>query len=134
VARLVVLDAGVLIALLDSRDLHHTWALDVFRDTLEDQLALSSLTYAEVLVHPSRAGMLEQVSEGLVGLRLDIHALSAGDAKSLALLRAQTGLRMPDVVCLELATRLSANLATTDNRLASEAARQSVPVIAPRSR
>ncbi len=51
---LTVVDSGVVIALLDGRDVHHTASLQEVRRTLSagEHLVLPMSAYAEVLVHP----------------------------------------------------------------------------------
>jgi len=130
-AGVVVLDAGVLIALYDSTDHHHPWALELFTHTLGDDLALSSLTMAEVMVHPIRAGMLTQFDAGISGLNLTVHAIDHDHARQISQIRASTTLKRPAAVVLQLALRLGGTLATTDQALATEAIRQSLRVLAP---
>jgi predicted nucleic acid-binding protein len=130
-AGVVVLDASALIALHDSHDRHHTWARGMFLDTIDATLAMSVLTYAEVLVHPTRAGKVAEFEQNIAGLGIEIVTVRAEDAPALAHLRASTSLKMPDVIVLHLATRLGASLATTDRELAGEAALLEVTVLEP---
>jgi predicted nucleic acid-binding protein len=130
-AGVVVLDASALIALHDSKDRHHTWARGMFLDSLDAALAMSVLTYAEVLVHPTRAGKVAEFEQNIVGLGIEIVAVGAEDAPALAHLRASTSLKMPDVIVLHLAAGLGASLATTDRVLASEAALLGLTVLEP---
>ena len=132
-AGLVVLDASALIALHDSEDRHHTWARGMFLDTIDATLAMSVLTYAEVLVHPTRAGKVAEFERNIAGLGIEIVTVAADDGPALAHLRASTSLKMPDVIVLHLATGLGASLATTDRELAGEAALRGVSVLEPQS-
>jgi len=132
-AGLVVLDASALVALHDSEDRHHTWARGMFLDTIDATLAMSVLTYAEVLVHPTRAGKVAEFEQNIAGLDIEIVTVAADDGPALALLRASTSLKMPDVIALHLAAGLGASLATTDRGLATEAARSGVAVLEPRN-
>ena len=130
-AGVVVLDASALIALYDSNDPHHSWARGMFVDTIAASLVMSVLTYAEVLVHPTRAGKVEEFERNIDGLGIEIVTAGAEDASTLALLRASTSLKMPDAIVLHLATRLGASLATTDRGLAAEASRRGIVVFEP---
>jgi predicted nucleic acid-binding protein len=132
-ADVVVLDAGTLIALYDSRDAHHEWAVDLFVSTARFTLAMSALTYAEVMVHPARAGRLGDFVTGVSGLQLDIRPVEAGDAEAIAQLRDTTGLKMPDVCLLHCALPSSAILATTDSELARVARDLGITVTLPGS-
>ena len=130
-AGVVVLDASALIALHDSEDRHNTWARGMFLDSLDAALAMSVLTYAEVLVHPTRAGKVAEFEQNIAGLGIEIVAVGAEDAPALAHLRASTSLKMPDVIVLHLAVGLGASLATTDRVLAGEAALLGLTVSEP---
>ncbi len=130
-AGVVVLDASALIALHDSEDRHNTWARGMFLDSLDAALAMSVLTYAEVLVHPTRAGKVAEFEQNIAGLGIEIVAVGAEDAPALAHLRASTSLTMPDVIVLHLAVGLGASLATTDRVLAGEAALLGLTVLEP---
>ena len=133
-AGLVVLDAGVLIALLDSTDAHHDWALGLFNETLSDEWTMSALTYAEVMVYPQQAGRLREFKKSVAGLNLDIRGMDGEDAETLASLRAQTGLKMPDAVVVNLAATSAANLATTDKTVAQQAMKHGLHVLSPSRR
>jgi predicted nucleic acid-binding protein len=130
-AGVVVLDASALIALHDSEDRHHTWARGMFLDTIDATLAMSVLTYAEVLVHPTRAGKVVEFEQNIAGLGIEIVTVGAEDAPALALLRESTSLKMPVVIVLHLAAGLGASLATTDRELAGEAALLGLTVLEP---
>jgi predicted nucleic acid-binding protein len=130
-AGVVVLDASALIALHDSHDRHHTWARGIFLETIDAALSMSVLTYAEVLVHPTRAGKVAEFERNIAGLGIEIVTVGAEDAPALAHLRESTSLKMPDVIVLHLAAGLGASLATTDRELAGEAALRGVTVLEP---
>ena len=132
-AGVVVLDASALIALHDSEDRHHTWARGMFLETIDATLLMSVLTYAEVLVHPTRAGKVAEFERNIAGLGIEIVTVAADDGPALAHLRASTSLKMPDVIVLHLAAGLGASLATTDRELAGEAALRGVSVLEPQA-
>jgi predicted nucleic acid-binding protein len=127
-AGVVVLDASALIALYDSQDKHHPWALQMFIDTIQLELAMPALTYAEVLVHPIRAGKRSKFEKSIRGLGISFHGLAPEDALELAELRVKTNLKMPDVVVLHRALSLNAAIATTDKNLAEQARKLSLEV------
>jgi len=131
VAGVIVLDAGALIALLNDRDTHHQWALQMFIDTVAEDLAISALNLAEALVHPTKAGRYREFMESIHGLGLEVQGLDHSDVSSLANLRAESGLRMPDSVALHVALRSDSALATTDVALAKAALGASLRVIQP---
>ena len=131
-AHLVVVDAGTLIALLDENDKHHRWAFGMFQATLGYGLVMPALTYAEVLVHPTRAGRANTFENNIAGLGLDIRPILDSDTRGIAQIRAKTSLKMPDAIVLKLALDEQATLATTDNMLANGAETRGLKVLAPR--
>jgi predicted nucleic acid-binding protein len=128
-AGLVVLDAGVLIALLDSEDHHHAWALRLFERTLSDELAISALTLVEVGVHPHRASRVGEFQDSVAGLNLTVRGVDPDEVAALSALRARTTLKMSDAVVLNLAIRTHASLAATDQALASQGAKEGIRVL-----
>jgi len=119
----IVLDASVLIAHLDSTDAHHDDARRVLHSAAGQDLAASVLTVAEVTVGPARDRRGHVVDEVLDALHITRVPLRPDDAATLADLRATTGLRMPDCCVLHAAQTVGGAVATFDQRLA-DAARQ----------
>jgi predicted nucleic acid-binding protein len=117
----IVLDASALIALLDSRDAHHTSAREVLGAHVEEDLALSVLTLAEVLVGPTVAGVAGAVRAAVDDLEIRTLPLPADQASRLAELRVATRLAMPDCCVLLAALDTQAQLVTFDARLAAAA-------------
>jgi hypothetical protein len=130
-ARVTVLDASALIALCSTEDDHHRWALDMFSITQGSDLMISALTYAEFLVGPKRQKKLQQVLDGTSQLGLEITTLDNLNAISLAEVRANSNLRLPDAVVLQTALEHSGAIATTDKRLANAARELNLPVYQP---
>lgn len=128
----IVLDASVLIALVDGRDGHHHWARQFFRNTLEHDLLMSVVSYAEVCVQPFAAGRQRDFERSIGGLGLEVIGLDGDDAAPLARLRAETRLRMPDAIVLGTAIAETADVATCDTRLARAAEARGVRCWSPR--
>ena len=109
---IVVLDANVVIALLDARDAHHAAAVTAVGQARREALVLPVSAYAEVLVDPWRRG---QEAVGIVrrfvtDLGIRIEPLTVDVAERAARLRADHAtLRLPDALVL----------ATTDTRAAT---------------
>ena len=118
---MIVLDANVLIAHLDASDALHTSAERLLRDVVDHELAASPVTLAQVLTGPARAGLLARAESALDELGVIPLPLTADAPRRLALLRAETGLRMPDCCVVLAAEQSHAALATFDQRLASAA-------------
>jgi predicted nucleic acid-binding protein len=118
---LIVLDAGVLIGVLDRSDVHHGAATEALRRTEEslDRLVLPASALAEILVGPSRRGpeAVAIVDGLLVTLAIDLVAIDQAIARQAAVLRAETRLRLPDALVVASAIVLRADrLLSTDGR------------------
>lgn len=123
---IVVLDTSVLIAFFDGDDAHHTDAHRLLAGVAGDDLVISSMTLAELLVGPARQGgdALASTLDALTRLAIREAQLPEDVAVRLAGLRASTRLKMPDC-CVVLAAKTAEadSVATFDERLA-RAARQ----------
>jgi predicted nucleic acid-binding protein len=118
----IVLDASALIAQLDRTDVHHQRTRDLLLNSSDQELGASVITLAEALVSPAHAGRLDEAQNALHELAVKPIELGADSAPSLALLRAETGLRMPDCCVLHAATKTGADtIATFDDKLARAA-------------
>jgi predicted nucleic acid-binding protein len=117
----IVLDASVLIAHLESTDVHHQRATQLLLSAAADQLAISPITMAEVLVGPARAHQMERVVGIMRELEVTTVPLTEDSPVRLANLRATTRLRLPDCCVLLAAEAAGATIATFDNRLAEAA-------------
>ena len=120
---LTVLDAGVLIAVLDGGDVHHPAAEDALREAFAagDDLVIPASAYAECLVGPLRRGpeAAAIVDDLLDALPARVAPISRGIARAAAELRARHGrvLRLPDALVVATALDLRADrLLTTDAR------------------
>ncbi|MEO7119365.1 MAG: type II toxin-antitoxin system VapC family toxin [Candidatus Limnocylindrales bacterium] len=119
---LTVLDAGVLIALLDANDGHHAASIGALQRCREraDDFVLPMSAYAEILVAPSRGGLKAvAIVDGFVdALPAVVEPITRPIAARAAALRAQSPtLRLPDALVLATALVLRADrLLTTDRR------------------
>ena len=118
---LTVLDAGVVIALLDASDRHHAEARRALEQALlaADELVLPVSAYAEALVGPMRRGAAEAaIVDALVdALPARVEPASRLIAQRAAQLRARfgVGLRLPDALVIATALHLGADrIITTD--------------------
>jgi predicted nucleic acid-binding protein len=119
---MIVVDASVLLAHLDSDDASHARAEASLLGAAEHPLAASALTLAEVLVGPARAGHLELAKAQLAALEIKEIPVAAGSADRLARLQVETGLKLPDCCVLLAALITSADgLLTFDQKLAKTA-------------
>ena len=115
---MIVLDASVLIAHLDSHDLHHEKAVALLNANPAEELSASVLTIAEVLVGPARAGVLDRALTALEQLGLTGVEITENAATRLALLSAETGMKIPDCCVVLAAEESGAGLGTFDLQLA----------------
>lgn len=118
---MIVVDASVLIAYLDSEDVHHDRAEALLANEIDDDLAISSLSLAEVLVVPARERRLDVVRRALADLDLVELPFPTDAAVKLAQLRADSNLKMPDCCVLLAAEEEQARLASFDERLLNAA-------------
>ena len=125
---MIVLDASVLIAHLDERDAHHDRASRLLGGTGAQPLGASTITLAETLVAPTRAGRLEDVIAALN--RLGVAELPLGDeaAAKLAQLRADVGSKLPDCCVLLAAQEHGGTVASFDSALLAAADGLGLPV------
>ncbi len=127
---MMVIDASVLIAYLDSNDAHHTRAEGLLAREIDDDFAANTLTLAEVLVMPARERRIETAREALEGLEVTELAFPGDAALKLAQLRAGTTLKMPDCCVLLAAEEVRARVATFDARLRASAEDRGLVVVA----
>ncbi len=121
---LTVLDAGVLIAILEQTDAHHGSARRAVAEARSrgDRLVLPAAAYAEVLVNPSQRGAeaVATVDAFVDALPAPIEPITRDIAAAAAMLRARHGraLRLPDALILATARIMGADrVITTDSRL-----------------
>lgn len=127
---MIVLDASVIIAYLDSEDHHHVRAEALLAREIDEDFGANSLTLAEVLVAPARENRLAAVRTILAELEVQELPFPEDTAVTLAQLRAATGLRMPDCCVLLAAEQYDAPLASFDERLTEAATRCSLKTLA----
>ena len=118
---LTVLDAGVIIGILDGDDPHHDSSRQAVANAIQrgDALAVPASAYAECLVGPARRGRdaMRVVDALLSDLPADVEPITRQVASRAAQLRARHGrrLRLPDALVLATALHLGAGrVVTTD--------------------
>ncbi|WP_295695757.1 PIN domain-containing protein [Lapillicoccus sp.] len=126
---MIVLDASVLIAYLDRDDAHHAAAESLLTGAVDDDLAVNSLSLAEVLVVPIRDGRLDRVLAALHDLEIHEIVFPSNTAVRLAQLRASVGLKMPDCCVLLAAEEEGATVASFDERLLAAAERRGLSIL-----
>jgi len=121
----IVVDASVLIGLLEETDAHHDRTRQLLLELASHPLAASPITLAEVLVGPARHDRLDEARDALRVLELGEVPFGPDAATRLAVLRADTRLRLPDCCVLLAAQDAAADrVLTFDDRLGAEAARK----------
>jgi predicted nucleic acid-binding protein len=106
---LIVLDASVLIALLDPADaLHHAATAALDRHAAAD-LKVPASAYSESLVGPSRRGQAGAAKRAIASLLMDVVPITDRIAEEAAELRARHAkLRLPDALVIATGTTLKA--------------------------
>ena len=114
---LLVLDASVVIALLDGRDAHHARALVSIEANRAADKVIPASSLAEVLVVPYRAGdrTVQELERSLAEVPVRIEPITVDIARQAAALRAKhAGLRLGDAVVLATGEVLGAAVLTAD--------------------
>ena len=117
---MIVCDASALIGWLDSADALHERAVAALDRAAAEELAAPTVTIAEVLVGPTRAGLEERALSALADLGL-VEIPLEGAAARLAELRVATGRRLPDCCVLCAAQLTGGAVLSFDRKLASAA-------------
>lgn len=126
---MIVLDAGVLIALFDAEDAHHSDAERIFTSHIDQPMMLSPLTLAEVLVRAARDGVESRMDADIRALGISTTPLPDDAGIRLARLRAHTGSTLPDCCVLLTAEQTNARIATFDTQLRRAALSRSVGLV-----
>jgi predicted nucleic acid-binding protein len=119
---LTILDASVVIGLLDATDPHHHAATRSIRERVAaaDRMLVPASAYAELLVGPIRRGAaaVATVDAFIAALPAEVVELGADIARAAAALRAAHAgrLRLPDAFVLGTAIELGADLVLTADR------------------
>jgi predicted nucleic acid-binding protein len=116
----LILDASVLIGLLDAADRHHNRAVDDVEvaDSEGHQLLLPASAYSETLVAFARARRLDEARRAITAMGISIVPLNDRIAEQAAELRASHDrLRLPDAIVLATARDLGGRLLSYDRRL-----------------
>lgn len=124
----LILDASVLIGLLDSADVHHERAISDVEtaDQAGRSLVAPASAYSEALVAFARAGRLAEAREAIAAMGIAIASLTAPIAERAARLRAEHGrLRLPDAMVLACSQELGGELLSYDEGLARHSRRRS---------
>jgi predicted nucleic acid-binding protein len=117
----LILDASVLIGLLDAAESHHERAVDAVdqADRANQELLAPASAYGEALVAFARADRMRDAREAIAGMGIAVVPLTAPIAERAAELRAaHESLRLPDALVLATAREHDGKLLTYDDRLA----------------
>ena len=120
----LILDASVLIGLLDAQDGHHDRAVDEVdqADRNGRPLLTPASAYSEALIAFARADRVTDAREAIAGMGITVVPLTALIAEHAAELRARhDSLRLPDALVLATAQQHNGSLITYDERLARTA-------------
>jgi predicted nucleic acid-binding protein len=121
----LILDASVLIGLLDIEDAHHRAAVAAVEraDLAGRELIAPASAHSEALVAFARVGRVDDARNAIVAMGIGVTPLTAAIAERAAVLRAAHGaLRLPDAIVLATALEFDGELMAFDDRLAKRAA------------
>ena len=111
---LALLDSSIVIGALNRDDaIHEAASRTVRAERDRHALAISALTYAEILVGPLQAGGRAVAVLERFAAQVRIVVLSPDIARLAAELRAARGLKLPDAVILATGLRLGADVILT---------------------
>lgn len=116
----LILDASVLIALLDRADPHHARAVEEVEaaDQSGDSLLAPASAYSEALVAFARESRIDDARGAIVAMGIEVAPLDAATAEQAAALRARHDrLRLPDAMVLAASQQLGGRLLSYDRRL-----------------
>jgi len=116
----LILDASVVIGLLDTADPHHGRAVDDVEaaDLEGQQLVLPASAYSETLVAFARVRRLDEARRAIIAMGITVVPLTDTIAERAAQLRARHArLRLPDAIVLATAQELDGRLLSYDRRL-----------------
>jgi predicted nucleic acid-binding protein len=117
----LILDASVLIGLLDTADAHHARSVDDVEaaDIAGQRLMVPASAYSEALVAFARARRMGQARDAIAAMGITVAPLTEAIAEQAADLRARhERLRLPDAIVLATARELDGNLLSYDRSLA----------------
>lgn len=121
----LILDASVLIALLDRADPHYARAVAEVEaaDQDGDDLVAPASAYSEALVAFARESRVDDAREAIVAMGIAVAPLDAETAEQAATLRARHDrLRLPDAMVLATSQQLGGRMLSYDQRLQRYAA------------
>lgn len=123
----LILDASVLIGLLDTADAHHSRSVDQVEaaDRAGRQLLVPASAYSEALVAFARANRVGEARAVVAAMGIGVTPLDAAIAERAAALRARhERLRLPDAIVLASAHQLDCELLSYDRRLVALAGKR----------
>ncbi len=128
-ARLILLDASVVIAALEATDTHHANADRALRGTTDDELLITAVTRAEVVVGAMRAGgRAQRAATAFAGGCVTV-PVTGPHADDAAARRARhPALSLPDALTLAVADDIGVDeIWTFDQRWATAHPRVVIP-------
>lgn len=121
----LILDASVLVAMLDRADPHYARAVEEVEaaDQDGDDLVTPASAYSEALVAFARESRVDDAREAIIAMGIEVAPLDAGTAEQAAALRARHDrLRLPDAMVLATCQQLGGRMLSYDQRLLRYAA------------
>ena len=121
----LILDASVLVAMLDRADPHYARAVEEVEaaDQDGDDLVTPASAYSEALVAFARESRVDDARKAIIAMGIEVVPLDAATAEQAAALRARHDcLRLPDAMVLATSQQLGGRMLSYDQRLRRYAA------------
>ena len=113
----LILDSNALLALINSKDIHHESIVNrILRS--EERLSISVITYSEALVHPFEVNRSEMVIAQINSRISDVFDVTIPIASRAAQLRSILKMKLPDALIAATAIEKGLTLLTFDEKLA----------------
>lgn len=127
----VVLDADVLIGVLDGSDPHHATSRTLFTEwrARGEAVVVSVVNLSEVLVAPAGDRQtLRRARTAIAALGVDVHQPNEAVGVDAARLRRLHPISLPDAYCLATARQTDAALASLDGKVVRAAEAEHIAV------
>ncbi len=126
---MICLDVSALIGLFNGQDSHHHESVRLISQYGRQGLMISPLNLAEVLVGPTRHGLGGQTKAAIAKLGITVAPIREDFAESIALIRVDTRLTLPDCCVILAAEGEDAAILSFDKKLQAVATSRGLKLV-----